>query len=145
MSASQTVVLTTLASEEPAPSSIFAMLPRISRVSLTAVPCARSPVAGSTAIAPDMKMKSPAFTAVACGSPNVFGMSSLGSVGARPARLADIVASSGRRYDVELHLQSGLTLRAPDRAAGRRAWQVLPVDAVEHVVLDAIVDQCVHL
>ena len=65
MECSQTVVFTTLPSEEPDASRIFAMLARISRVSLTIVPCARSPVAGSTAIMPDRKMKSPAFTPVA--------------------------------------------------------------------------------
>ena len=55
------------------------------------------------------------------------------------------MAVSRRGDDVELDLEAGLDLHAPDRAAGRRIRHILPVDAVEHVVLDPVVDQRMHL
>src|SRR5688500_12188664 len=46
---------------------------------------------------------------------------------------------------VELDLEAGFDLRAPQGAGGRAVRHVLPVYAVQHVVLYAVVDQRVHL
>src|SRR3954469_8901951 len=75
----------------------------------------------SAAVRPDTKMKSPPRTA---------------SDGAITSRGGD---------DIELDLETGFDLRRPHGARGRPVGDVLPVDAIQHVVLDAVVDERVNL
>jgi hypothetical protein len=50
-----------------------------------------------------------------------------------------------RGDDVEHDLEAGLDLHAHHGAGRRRIWDILSVEAVEDVVLDAVVDHRVHL
>src|SRR5262249_60989475 len=70
--------------------------------------------------------------------------SSVGVGGVTTARCR-LMASSRSRDDVELDLEAGLALRGPHGARRRPVGDVLPVDPVEDVVLDAVVDQRVNL
>src|SRR5687768_3796059 len=62
-----------------------------------------------------------------------------------PRTASDPAITSRGGNDIELDLETGFDLRAPHGAGGRPARDVLPVHAVQHVVLDAVVDQRVHL
>src|SRR4030095_10487126 len=46
---------------------------------------------------------------------------------------------------VELYLEACFDLRGPYGARRRSVRNVLPVDTIQHVVLDAVVDQRMHL
>src|SRR5262245_27742797 len=46
---------------------------------------------------------------------------------------------------VDLNLEAGLDLHRPNGARRRSARDVLPVDAVEHVIFDAVVNERMHL
>src|SRR5687767_3120811 len=75
----------------------------------------------STAVSPDTNIKAPPRTA---GDPAI---------------------TSRGGDDIELDFETGFDLRGPHGACGRASRDVLPVHAVQHVVLDAVVDQCVNL
>src|SRR5215813_11231803 len=83
---------------------------------------------------------------VEAGWPSVSATSRVGSGGGTTARgkvMAEV--RSCARDDVELDLEPGLALRRPHGAGGRTVGDVLAIDPVEHVVLDAVVDQRMHL
>src|SRR6202045_1323775 len=146
MLCSNTFTFTTLSSDEPAASSSCSRWVRICRVSLAVVPRTRSPDCGSTAVRPRTKRKSPPLTTVDTAWPKLLAVSGACTAGTIISRLGDIggPVSSGCD-DVELDLEAGLDLCRPH---GARRWSVrhvLPIDAIEHVVLDAVVDQRMNL
>src|SRR5689334_9617732 len=150
MLCSSTLTLTTLSIDEPAASSIRFRLVRITRVSLMVVPCTRWPVSGSTAHRPDTYRNGPPRTIDDAGCFKLTATSRAGTGGGTTARcnvmglLSRVRFSSGSNY-IELDLEASLALRGPDRARRRPVGDILPIDAVEHVVFDAVVDQRVHL
>src|SRR5262249_38781160 len=143
-----TFTLTTLSSDEPAASSNCLRLARMCRVSLAVVPRTRSPVCGSTAARPQTKRKSPPLTSGDTARPKPPAASRSRGGATMTSRVGDIGLSfkhSRSRDDVELNLEARLDLCRPHRARRRPVRHVLPIDAIEHVVLDAVVDQGVHL
>src|SRR6516164_3500407 len=143
-----TLTLTTLSSDEPAAARSCLRLARIWRVSLAVVPRMAVPDCRSVAVRPDTNRKSPPLTIADAAAPTP----RLASVGwmaaATTSRFADMDPpnSALRSGDhVELNLEPGLDLRGPDLAGGRAVRHVLAIDAVENVVLDAVVDQRMHL
>src|SRR5215831_19988060 len=148
MLCSSTFTFTTLASDDPAASSNCLRLVRIWRVSLAVVPCMRSPDCRSTAVRPDTNRKSPPLTAIDSGwpgSPAASGPRAGRGMTSRLALIGCPSRSSGGGHHVELDLETGFNLRRPHRARRRPVSHVLPIDAVEHVVLDAVIDQRMYL
>src|SRR6476469_6238496 len=62
-----------------------------------------------------------------------------------PRTASDSAITSRGSDDIELHLETGFDLRSPHGARRRPARDVLSVHAIQHVVLDAVVDQRVNL
>src|SRR5689334_3848498 len=64
---------------------------------------------------------------------------------APPRTARDGAITSRSSDDIELDLETGFDLRGPHGARGRAARDVLPVHAIQYVVLDAVVDERVNL
>src|SRR5687767_6749363 len=64
---------------------------------------------------------------------------------APPRTAGDPAITSRRGNDIELDLETGFDLRAPHGACGRSRCDVLSIYAIQHVILDAVVDECVDL
>src|SRR5262245_34695488 len=108
----------------------------------------RSPDCRSIAVRPDTNRKSPPLTAIDTGWPEPLAVSGTRAGKGITSRLALIRcfrARSGGGHHVELDLEAGFNLRRPHRARRRPVSHVLPVDTVEHIVLDAVIDQRMHL
>src|SRR6185436_19679288 len=56
---------------------------------------------------------------------------------APPRTASDGTITSRAGNDIELDLEAGFDLRGPHGAGGRPARDVLPVHAIQHIVLDA--------
>src|SRR5216117_2693276 len=123
------------------------MLASVWRVSCAIVPGLRSPVSGSVDSMPDRKMKSPARMPGLCGRLKLRDTLSRSFRGATISRATAMALSpeSDDGNGVELHLERVDDAHAPHGARRRRARQVLAVDAVQCVVLDAVVDHRAHL
>src|SRR6516225_7130509 len=137
------LTLTTLASEEPAASSTSPMLVRICRVSAATVPGAGAPVVESVAVMPDRKPNSPARIAGEIGRPGRRDLPRFDHLSGICHRRR--LTRFRRGDDVEHDLEAGLDLHAHHGAGRRRIRDILSVEAVERVVLDAVVDHRVHL
>src|SRR6516162_8735232 len=139
-----TFTFTTFSIEEPAASSSCLRLPRITRVSLAVVPRTGLPDCRSTAVRPDTKMKSPPRTAKEAGVGDASDGLLASEMMSRVAAMQHLIRSGGGDR-VELDLEASLDLRRPHCARGRAVGHVLPINTVEHVVFDAVVDQRMHL
>src|SRR5690242_3448245 len=145
MLAISTLTLTTLSSDEPAAASICSSAVSTTRVSVMIGPRSRWPVAGSIAASPETNRNGPPRTSVEAGWPSAAAMSRFcgGETIVRAMVIGGVL--SGGRDRVELDLEARLALGGPHRAGWRTVGDVLAIDPVEHVVLDAVVDQRVHL
>src|SRR5262245_20095873 len=172
MLCSSTLTFTILSRDEPALSSSCLRLVRICRVSLAVVPGMRMPDWGSVAVRPDTNRKSPPRTASDAAAP---AMTLLAWCGEEMISRLALIAShlfrfcecpyrktgsqprvkpEGRLFpghalrgsnSVDLNFEAGLDLHRPNGARRRSARDVLPVDAVEHVIFYAVVDERMHL
>src|SRR5262245_60906665 len=163
MLCSSTLTFTILSKEEPARSSSCSRLVRICRVSLAVVPGMHMPDCGSVAVRPDTNRKSPPRTACdaaalavrlpgCCGEEMISRLALIASLHSYFAhvligKLVPTFPGHALRgsHSVDLNLESGLDLHRPNGARRRSARDVLPVDAVEHVIFDAVVNERMHL
>src|SRR5262245_58692655 len=172
MLCSSTLTFTILSRDEPALSSSCLRLVRICRVSLAVVPGMRMPDWGSVAVRPDTNRKSPPRTApdaaapamtlpAWCGEEMISRLALIAShsfrfcacphrkTGSHPRVKPEGRLFPGhalrRGHSVDLNFEASLDLHRPNGARRRPARDVLPVDAVEHVIFDAVVDERMHL
>src|ERR1700730_5277564 len=145
MLASNTFTLTTLSSEEPAASSTSLRLQRICRVSLAAVPRTGWPDCKSTATRPDTKRKSPPLATADAAWPLAFDARGGRRMASWLGLIEHSTEQSGGSDHVELDLKPGLGLRRPHSTGGRSVDHIFPINAVEHIVLDTVVYQSMHL
>src|SRR5215469_13202000 len=91
---------------------------------------------------PDKNMKSPALMPGLCGNLKLRDTLSMSFFGCMISRFAAMFFS-GRLNDghcVQLNLESVDDLNAPDGPCRRAVGNVLSIDAVEHVILDTVVN-----
>src|SRR5262245_32211406 len=144
MLCSSTLTFTILSKDEPALSSSLRLV-RICRVSLAVVPGMRRPDCGSVAVRPDTNRKSPPRTASDAAAPAMRLLAWFGEEMISRLALIKHTLFVCRGNGVDLNFEAGLDLHRPDGARRRSARDVLPVDAVEYVILDAVVDERMHL
>src|SRR5262249_25392156 len=131
----------------PGPENVWG-LAEFCRFPPAAAPSRRPAALKPPAVRPDTNRKSPPLTAIDSGWPEPPAASGARAGRGMTSRLALIGCpsrSSGGGHHVELDLEAGFNLRRPHRARRRPVSHVLPIDTIEHVVLDAVIDQRMHL
>src|SRR5687768_11828879 len=123
------------------------MLVSVWRVSCAIVPGLRSPLCGSVESMPERKMSSPARMPGLWGRLKLRETLSRSFFGSMISRVTGMgfAPRSDQGDGVELDLERVDDAHAPDGARRRSLRHVLAVDAVQRVVLDAVVDHRAHL